>query len=318
MSNRILVAVLISGLVAVVGCGESNDEAILMPTPTQGPPTPTPVPICRGIDVPAGLGARPFGWTQPESAEDSGTQLFSSLPMPGGFDFLPSLLADGLDPGGKFTDIPPGLCLLAGAQDPVTGVAPVTIGVTPENQLAPGFVVIGMKPILDYICLKIELESIQGRLFCTGSDSEGIDTRVTAVEGVTPEEDDVLEFGLGDSVPPGALEFRFIQQQGRIRQGASAIYEECFELPECGPGLDDDDRFDCYRPRTEVVFTTGRVFGMKGLTPLLDSEGAEGLSGEPFDCAAWEQLDGPGQLVQGLVDFDSLGGDVATALRIDD
>lgn len=316
MANRFQVAIILGGLLAIgIGCGGTDDESRLMPTPTQGPPTPTPLPICRGVDVPTGgLGCRPFTWTQPISSNNSGTQLFSTVPSTGGFDFLPSLVPNGIDPGGSFIDLPPGLALVGGLTDPETGVTAVTIGVAEENQPVPGFVIIGIKPILDYICLKIELETVRGELYCDGNDTQGIDTRITAEAGVTPQEDDVLEFPIGDSTAAGGLFLRVIQQQGRILQASDPRYETCFNLPECEPG----QRFDCYRPAQEVAFTTGTAFGMKGDTPLLNANGEPGLSGEPFSCAAWTETDGPGQIVQGLADFDIVGGNVATALRIDD
>ncbi len=317
MVYRFLVVMIIGGVLAAgIGCGQSDDESRLMPTPTQGPPTPTPLPICQGVDIPNGLGCRAFTWTQPESGNTSGSQLFSTLPQPGGFNFLPSLFPEGLDPGGNFMDLPPGLALLAGVPDPVTGIADVTIGVADQFQMEPGFIIIGMKPFLDYICLKVEIASVQGQLFCNGSDTQGIDTRITSAAGITPQDEDVLEFPLGDTTLPGGLFLRVTQQQGRIMQASDPRYETCFNLPECGPG----ERFDCYRPVQEVAFTTGTVFGSKGDTPLWAGPGGpEGLSGEPFDCGAgWTQTDGPGQLVQGLADFDETGGNVATAFRIDD
>ncbi len=317
MANRTLLALIVGCMLAAgIGCGGTDDESQLNPTPTQGPPTPTPLPICQGLSVPAGLGCRAFTWNQPEASNSSGTQLFSTLPdeATGGFNFLPSLVGNGIDPGGNFDDLPPGLALLAGLQDPITGIAPVTIGLSEEDQPVPGFVIIGIKPLLDYICLKIDLETVQGELYCNGSDSAGIDTRITAPAGITPQSDDVIEIGLGDATLPGGLLLRVTQQQGRILQASDPRYETCFDLPECEPG----QRFDCYRPRQEVAYTTGTAFGMKGDTPLLDAQGEMGLAGEPFDCLAWTQVDGPGQLVQGLADFDALGGNVATALRIDD
>ncbi len=316
MVQRFLLSVLMSSIVGIIGCGATDDEGVRKPTPTQGPPTPTPLPICQGLDVPPGLGARAFTWEQPGGGNDAGTQLFSTLPAGEGvFAFLPSLQSGfGLDPGGNTTGRPPGFCLLAGAPD-ANGVASVTIGVTEENQLIDGHFVIGIKPILDYICLKIELESVDGKLYCQGRD-EGIDTRTTAAAGVTPFEDDVLEFSLGDSAPAGSLELRVRQQQGRINNfGPTQVYQSCVDLPECGPG----ERFNCYRPEAEVSYTTGTVLGMKGDTPLLGPDlMTPGISGEPFDCDAWTTTDGPGRFAQGLVDFDATGGDVATALRIDD
>ncbi len=322
MANRFWVAILIAGLISAgIGCGATDDEDVFVPTPTQGPPTPTPLPICEGIEVPSGLGCRAFTWQQPVSSISSGTQLFVTLPpAPGGtmFNFLPALVDNGVDPGIIFSDLPPGIALVAdGFPDPLTGTVGVTIGVKPEDQLEPGFVIIGIKPLLDYICLKIDLESIQGTLYCNGSDSEGVDTRVTAAGGITSAADDVFEIPLGDSAPPGSLLLRFSQQQGRIIQGEAARYESCFELPECGPG----ERFACYRPQQQVAFTTGTAFGLKGATPLLNAELTEGITGEPFDCNAWTQSDGPGQLVQGLVDNDMSApppNDVATALRLGD
>jgi len=313
MSNRILLGLFAALLASSIGCGGTNDEKNFFPTPTQGPPTPTPLPICRGIPVPPGLGCRPFTWNQPTTSTTSGTQLFSTLPIPsGGFNFLPSLLGNGIDPGGAFDELPPGMALIAGVPD-ADGVASVTFAVAEENQLEPGFLIIGVKPILDYICLKIELATIEGTLYCDGTE-EGLDTRITAAAGITPSEDDVIELGLGGPSPPGSAFFKVVQQQGRISQGSDPRYETCFTLPECGPG----ERFDCYRPAQEVGFTTTTVFGMKGDTPLLNADGGEGISGEPFNCADWTTVDGPGQLAQGLVDFDTAGGNVATALRIDD
>ncbi len=315
MANRFLAAVLIGGMAVAIGCGGTDDESVFLPTPTQGPPTPTPLPICRGVDIPAGLGGRPFTWTQPEASDFSGSQLFATLPRADGtFNFFPVAAAGGLDPGGRFIDVPPGMCLVAGQPDQ-DGVATVTIGVAEENQLAPGFLVIGVKPISDYICFKLDLATVEGTLYCNGSDTQGVDTRITAGPGVTSPEEDVIEFDLGDSASAGSVILKVIQQQGRIRQSSDPRYETCFTLPECGPG----ERLDCYRPRQLVGFTTGTVFGTKGLTPLLNAEGGEGLAGESFDCASWTTVDGPGQLVEGLADFEPLaGGDFTTAFRIDD
>jgi hypothetical protein len=322
MAYRALTAILVLGVVTVgIGCGGTDDESVFVPTPTQGPPTPTPLPICQGLDVPTGgLGCRAFTWTQPENSTESGTQLFTTLPTASGeaFDFLPSLIADtGIDPGPNFDTLPPGLALLAGVPDPVSGEAAVTVGVTEENQIVPGYVIIGIKPFLDYICLKIELATVEGTLFCNEGSSPGVDTRITAATGITPTEDDEIEFRLGDTAPQGSLFLKVIQQQGRIAQSSDPRYASCLTLPECAPG----ERVDCYRPAQEVAFTTGTVFGMKGNTPLLSAAGEEGFAGEPFDCDNWTLVDGPGQLVQGLADNDSLApppSDVATALRIDD
>lgn len=318
MAKQFLIAVFVGALLAIgSGCGGHDDESIFMPTPTQGPPTPTPLPLCEGLNVPPGLGCRPFAWQEPDSSNNSPTQLFSTLPTadPNVFNFLPSLAPAGIDPGGNFIDLPPGVALVAdGFPDPVSQIVGVNIDILPQNQPIPGFVIIGLKPLLDYICLKIELESVEGKLYCGGSTEEGIDTRITAAAGVTPAEDDVIEFPLGNSAPPGSLFLKFRQQQGRIPQGARARYENCFTLPECAPG----QRLDCYRVVQEVAFTTGTAFGMKGTTPLLNSQLTPGLSGEPFNCSAWETPGGPGMLVQGLVDFDNIGGNVATALRISD
>lgn len=321
MAYRVLAAVLVLGVLTVgIGCGGTDDESVFFPTPTQGPPTPTPLPICQGLDVPAGLGCRPFTWTQPENNNNSPSQLFVTLPLPdaGGFNFLPGLAASGIDPGPNSPDLPPGLALVAqGFPDPITGEVGVKIELTEENQLAPGFAVIGLKPFLGYVCLKIELATVEGTLFCNESTSPGVDMRITAATGVTPTSDDLIELRLGDTAPRGSLFLKVIQQQGRIDQSSDPRYATCFTLPECGPG----ERFDCYRPAQETAFTTGTAFGMKGITPLLNAEGGEGISGEQFDCTNWEMVDGPGQLVQGLVDNDTLApppSDVATALRIDD
>lgn len=331
MANRFLVAIVIGGLLAIgAGCGGTDDESVFMPTPTQGPPTPTPLPICEGIVVPPGLGCRAFTWQQPESNPNAGTQLFTTLPGVGGagFVFLPALAPNGIDPGGNFIDLPPGLALVAqGFPDAIDGTVEVRVELKAQDQLAPGFVVIGIKPILDYICLKIELETQEGTLFCDADDTGGVDTRITAATGITSPLEDVIEFPVGDSTPAGSLVLRVRQQQGRIKQSSSPNYETCFTLPEC-PGPDepvdneDDRRFDCYRPAQDVIYTTGTAFGMKGLTPLLNADGGEGVSGEPFECGlAWTVTDGPGMLVQGLVDNDANAPpprDVATALRISD
>ncbi len=320
MANRLLLAVIIGGVLAAgAGCGATDDESRLMPTPTQGPPPPTPLPVCQGLDIPLppALGCRAFTWTQPEIGNVSGSQLFTTLPSPGGFSLLPSLINNGIDPGVNFVDVPPGLALLGGLEDPMTGVAKVTIGVSEEDQLEPGFVIIGMKAIIDYVCLKIELATVQGDLFCNGRDTQGIDTRITARSGITAQEDDLLEFPIGGTTAPGGLLLRVVQQQGRINEASDPRYETCFKLPECGP----DERIDCYRPRQNVAFTTGTVFGMKGDTPLLSADGSEGISGEPFDCSKWQQTDGQGQLVQGFAELDESTAtqiDAAAAFRIDD
>ena len=322
MAKRLLVRVFLStlaGAVVALGCGATDDEGTRRPTPTQGPPTPTPLPICQGIDVPAGLGARAFTWKQPGGA-DAGTQLFTTLPSEGGsFGVLPSLADSGLDPGGRTMGIPPGFCLTAGLQD-AEGIADVKIGVTPENQLIPGHFVIGLKPLLDYICLKIELDTVQGKLFCNGSTSVGVDTRTTALAGVTRSTDDVVENMIGDSAPPGSMILIVQQQLGRINNdGPQQLFANCADLPPCATGEGVGERFNCYRPTEEVAYTTGTVFGMKGSTPLLaPDETTMGTTGEPFDCSAWTETDGPGQLALGLIDFDTLGGDVSNGLRIDD
>ena len=320
MAYRVLAAILVLGVLTLgIGCGGTDDESVFFPTPTQGPPTPTPLPICQGLEIPAGLGCRPFTWMQPENNNDSPTQLFITLPLPnaGGFNFLPAMNNNGLDPGPNFPDLPPGIALLAGSPDPVTGEAPVTIGVTEENQLEPGFVIIGVKPILDYFCIKIDLATVEGTLFCNEGSSPGVDMRVTAETGFTPFEEDVIELRLGDTAAQGSLFLKFIQQTGRIRQSSDPRYPTCFDLPECEPG----QQFDCYRPAVETALTSGTAFAMKGNTPLLNGDGGEGVSGEPFDCNNWTQVDGPGRLVQALVENDPTApppSDVTTALRIAD
>lgn len=316
MAKRFLMVAMASALlVAGVGCGGTDDESIFQPTPTQGPPTPTPLPLCDGLDVPSGLGCRAFAWRQPESSTTSPSQLFTTLPgnPAGTFDFLPAMAPNGLDPGGNFIDLPPGLALIAdGFPDPVTGEVGVKIDVLEENQREPGYFIIGVKPILHYVCLKIELESVEGTLYCAGSTTEGVDTRVTAAAGETDPADDAIELGLGDSSPPGSLLLKFRQQQARIQQANDPRYGRCFELPDCQPG----ELSDCYRAVQEVAFTTGRAFGMKGTTPLLDASGMEGMPGEPFNCNTWTTPGGPGRIVQGLVEFDRDIGNVATALRL--
>ncbi len=324
MANRHLVATLIGAVLALgIGCGGTDDDIVFFPTPTQGPPTPTPLPICRGLEPPSGLGCRPFSWEQPTSNEESGTQLFTTLGGAAGFTVLPSLAGDGkgIDPGGDFVDLPPGFGLVAGERD-VTGRVPVTIGVTRENQRpTEGFFIIGIKPVIDYICFKIDLATVSGTLYCDGDDA-GVDTRVTGPAGVITQDDMVIEPAsdedrFGEPAPPGSLMIRAVQQLGRIDQGSDPRYETCLTLPECEPG----QTTDCYRPRQEIIFTTGTAFGSKGATPLLNPTLTEGVTGEPFDCNSWTTTDGPGQLVQGFIDTDTRAPptfDVATGLRIDD
>lgn len=319
--NRFLAAALL-GVFALfgIGCGGTDDESIFYPTPTQGPPTPTPLPICRGLEPPSGLGCRPFTWNQPDSSTDPASQLFLTLPGQGGFNVLPGLEPNGIDPGGRFLELPPGIALIAGTPDP-EGRAAVTIGVTEENQMEPGYLVIGTKPLLDYICFKIDLETVSGTLYCNG-DARGVDTRVTGPAGDITQDDMVIEPAtdeerFGEPAPPGAILLRFVQQLGRIRQASNPRYETCFTLPECGPG----ENRDCYRPRQEVMFTTGTAFGMKGATPLLNPALTEGVTGEPFDCGSWTSADGPGRLVQGFIETDIAAAptfDVSAALRLDD
>lgn len=326
MANRFLVATLIGAVLALgVGCGGTDDESVLNPTPTQGPPTPTPLPICRGLEAPAGgLGCRAFTWQQPAASATAPTQLFTTLPTGNPSTFIPlTTLADnGVDPGPNFRELPPGFALLAGVPDPVTGQAEVTIGVLPENQLDPGFFILGIKPVLDYICLKLDLATVEGTLYCDG-DERGVDTRITGPAGLISQDEMVItplvdEERFGDPAPAGALLLRVVQQLGRIDQGSDPRYETCFTLPECEEGQVKD----CYRPRQEVIFTTGTAFGMKGATPMLDSDLEEGVTGEPFECGVgWTMSDGPGRLVQGLIDYDTNAAptfDVSTALRLAD
>lgn len=321
MAIRHLVATLVGAVLAFgIGCGGTDDDIVFYPTPTQGPPTPTPLPICRGLEPPSGLGCRPFTWEQPGSSDDPGTQLFTTLAGGSGFTVLPALAANGLDPGGNFVDLPPGIALVAGEPD-ADGRASVTIGLTPENQMEPGYLVIGIKPLIDYICFKIDLETVTGTLYCDG-DERGVDTRVTGPAGIITQDQMIIEplsdeDRFGDPAPPGSILMKMTQQLGRIRQSSDPRYETCFTLPECEVG----EVLDCYRPRQEILFTTGKAFGMKGETPMLNVMLTEGVPGEPFDCNTWTTTDGPGRLVQGFIDRDTNAPptfDVTTALRIDD
>jgi hypothetical protein len=202
--------------------------------------------------------------------------------------------------------------LVASAPD-ANGVAQVRLVGPPFDE--QGRVIMRIKPILDFICLRFDPETSTGVLYCNGSSGIGVDTSTTAPAGVAPPSATVREFDLGDSSPPGSMILRVVQQQARINEGPDANPQTCSILPDCAPG----ETRNCYEPPFEVAWTTGTAFATKGETDLLvvGSEGL-GVTGQPFDCDNWQVEDGPGRLVQGLVDFDPIASNVASGVAVSD
>ncbi len=253
---------------ALSGCGEITP-------PTEGP-TATPTETPGGGNP---LGERAFSI----AAVDFGnpltrTGLFSSGVV-GGNVLLRLGELDG-------TPMEITLRLLAGAPDPVTGIAPLSLV---EDVL---FIA---KPLLDVMCLKWYAEGSTGELYCNGSPDQGVDFAVQQEtgDGAPPA---VTTGPTGDSAPAGAAYLQFT-----------------FQLVQLPEGSDDADCLTAeYDPPETGALTTGVVSVTKG-------SAAQDKEGEPFDCENWTTEDGAGMLVQGFTLFDArAGGDTANTLRIAD
>jgi len=300
-------------------CGDFQDD--VRPTPTRAPtstPDPnathTPTPSCVG---PGGVpGCRDFTWSQNMGNDNSGSAVFAST------DFVGDVGNAGLNfdvmtfPSFRFD----------ARQSDDVGVYDVKMVGLKAGETADGqpLVYFFVKLLSDGLCLRFFSGTSEGRLYCDGRIGQGVDTMLTAPTGDFPRDeprDQVLTSDLGESAPAGSLSLRVSYQLMRTSEGTETSRPgACLEGPLCGPG----DVKDCYQPVEETILTTGTAFVEKGDVALRQrSAGGQpppppGISGEPFDCATWQVSGGPGRLVTGLVDYDTLVKDTASGIRWSD
>lgn len=239
--------------------------------------------------LPAGpLGARTFS--------------LASAAVPAGSHFFSTGLAGGdVSVAGTARGA---LALTAGTPD-AGGIAPLALAADSIG---------GMK-IVDnsFLCFKFDAAGSTGKIDCTGGTPVGLDYSVDS-HGAMPDDPSVLLVEQGAAGGAGA---GYLVVTGRTVNCPDASNPACL-----GPLT---DAADCADPgKVDFSMLSGDTVGLTTGTVVSHVVNPRQLTavslsktGMSFDCGAWAE-DGPGILVMGVIGTDTIAGDVANVLQLDD